>query len=190
MPPPMDKQPIKEQHFTYDDYYSWDDGKRWELIYGQAYLMEPGPTGVHQGVSGNLHRQLANFLYRKPGKVYAAPYDVRLFDDTVNDTVVQPDLVVICDQSKLDERGCKGAPDMVVEILSPSTAGRDRVKKLNLYQKAGVREYWIVDPDSKSVSVHTMKNGEYIATAYGSEDTAPVHVLEGCAIILADVFAL
>ena len=187
---PMDKPPVEGKHYTYADYYTWNDGKRWELIRGEAYLMEPGPSDPHQGISGNLYLQIGNYLKGKPEKVFAAPYDVRLNAGTDDDTVVQPDLVVICDQSKRDVRGCKGAPDMAVEILSPSTAGRDMVVKFNHYKDAGVREYWIVDPESRTVSAHILKNGEYVTTAYGEGDSAPVHVLEGCVIDLADVFAL
>ena len=185
MPVPVDKLPTEKQHFTYADYYAWDDGKRWELINGQAYLMEPGPIWEHQGISGNLFGQLYVFLRDKPEIAFHAPFDVRLNAAVGDDTVLQPDLVVICDRSKLDRTGCKGAPDMVIEILSPSTAGRDRVQKFNLYQEAGVREYWIVDPDSKTVSAHILENGKYATAAYGEEDTAPVHVLEGCQITLA-----
>jgi Uma2 family endonuclease len=179
----------RQQHYTYEDYYSWDDGKRWELIEGVPYAMAPAASDTHQRISSNLHGQLFSFLKGGPCKVFHAAYDVRLNADTGDDTVVQPDLVVICDQSKRDERGCKGAPDMVVEILSPSTASYDRVTKFNQYQKAGVREYWIVDPDSRTVAAHILENGRYIISAYGDEGVAPVHVLEGCEIDLADVFA-
>lgn len=116
---------------------------------------------------------------------------MRLNADTFDDTVVQPDLVIVCDHSKLEEKGgCKGAPDMVAEILSPATAKYDRLTKFRLYQKSGVREYWIVDPESRTVAAHVLENGKYVAFAYGEEDLAPVHVLEGCEINLADVFAL
>ena len=180
-----------EQRYTYSDYCSWDDGKRWELIDGAAYVMEPAPSWKHQGISSNLHGQLFNYLQGKPGKVFAAPFDIRLNADTGDDTVVQPDLVVICNRSGLDDSGAyKGAPDMVVEILSPSTVRHDRLIKLNLYQKAGVREYWIVDPDSRTVSVHILVDGRYTITVYGDEGVAPVHVLDGCEITLSDVFEL
>ena len=186
----VDKLPTEKQHFTYEDYYAWNDGKRWELIAGEAYLMEPAPTFGHQGISGNLFSQIYNFLRGKPERVYAAPCDVRLNADTDDDMVVQPDLIVVCDTSIIDGKSCKGAPDMAIEIPSPSTVGRDRVKKFRLYQKAGVREYWIVDPDSKTVTAHYLENGKYTTAAYGEEDTAPIHVLEGCQITIADVFAL
>lgn len=182
--------PQEEQRYTYADYCSWDDGKRWELIKGVPYAMSPAPLWEHQGISSNLHSQLASFLKDKPCKAFHAPFDVRLNADSGDDTVVQPDLVVICDRSILGGTGCIGTPDMVVEILSPSTARQDRLVKLQLYQSSGIREYWIVDPDSKTVSVHILENGKYIIAAYGDEDVAPVHVLEGCEIVLADVFRL
>ena len=181
--------PKDNQRYTYADYCTWDGDERWELIDGVPYAMSPAPTWRHQGVSSNLHGQLYSFLKGKPYKVFAAPFDVRLNADDYDDTVVQPDLVIICDSSKLDGTGCIGAPDMVIEILSPSTSSRDKVLKFYRYQEAGVREYWIVDPDSKTVSAHVLKNGEYMVRAYGETDTAPVYVLEGCEISMEDVFA-
>jgi len=178
----------KDEYYTYDDYLKWEDAERCELIDGEIYAMSPAPTWKHQGISSNLHGQLFDFLKGKPCKVFAAPFDVRLNAGTYDNTVVQPDLVVICDRSKLSGTGCAGAPDMVIEILSPSTAGYDRVDKFNQYLIAKVREYWIVDPESKTVSVHVLKDGEYITRAYAKTAKVPVHVLEGCVIDLADVF--
>ena len=142
----------------------------------------------HQSISGNLIVQLGKFLRGKPYEVYAAPIGVRLNAEKKDDTVLQPDIVVVCDKSKLDDDGIIGAPDMVVEITSPSTARRDRFIKLLEYQKAGVREYWIVDPDTRTVSVHVLANGVYTIAAYGDEGTAPVRVLEGCEISLPGLF--
>ena len=120
--------------------------------------------------------------------VYAAPFAVRLNAD--DDTVVEPDLLVVCDKSKLaDGKVCNGAPDMIIEILSPSTASREKVLKFNKYLDAGVREYWVVYPDSKTVSVYLLEDGRYIANEYGETDNAPVNVLEGCVISLTDMFA-
>ena len=181
--------PQKNEYYTYADYYSWDDGKRWELIEGEPYAMSPAPTTTHQSVSGNLHRQLSNFLHGKPCKVFHAPFDVRLNAHDNDDTVVQPDLTVICNRSKLNDRGCKGAPDLVIEITSPSTARHDRVVKFNQYLKAGVLEYWIIDPDTKTLQVCVLENGRYFTTVYADTDTAPVKVLNGCTINLSDVFA-
>ena len=173
--------------YTYADYCTWDDSERWELIDGVPYAMAPAPTWQHQGISVVLSGQLREFLKGKPCNVFTAPFDVRLNANDEDDTVVQPDLVVICDRSKLSGTGCIGAPDLVIEILSPSTARHDKWIKLQQYQLAGVREYWIVDPDSQTVSAHLLENGKYTVAAYG--DSAPVTVLPGCEINLEDVFA-
>ena len=106
-----------------------------------------------------------------------------------DDTVVQPDIVVVCDESKLDDKGCNGAPDLVIEILSPSSSGYDRVIKFNLYWRAGVREYWIVDTADKCIQQFVLKNGEYVGRVFGESDSVPVSVLEGCVISLEEVFA-
>ena len=177
-----------ENYYTYEDYYSWDDGERWELIDGVPYAMSPAPSRKHQGLLGKLHVQFYDFLRGKPCEVYLAPFDVRLNADTYDDTVVQPDLIVVCDTSKLDDRGCVGAPDLAIEILSPSTSAHDRVRKFKKYLQHGVREYWIVDPDSKTLSVNVLSEGKYVAAAYSDEDAVPVHVLEGCTIDLSEVF--
>ena len=180
--------PQENQRYTYSDYYTWDDGERWELINGEAIVMSPAPSWHHQDVHSELFKQFAVFLDDKAGKVFSSPFDVRLNADTFDNNVVQPDIIIFCDRSKLDGTGCKGAPDMTIEILSPSSIRRDRIVKLRLYQDAGVREYWIVDPDSKTVSVHTLENGKYIANAYSDEDVAPVSILDGCEIDLRKVF--
>ena len=176
------------KRYTYADYCAWDDEKRWELIDGIPRFMAP-PSRVHQEIIGNLHYQLYNAIKGKSCKVYIAPFDVRLSTETRDDTVVQPDLLVVCDKSKLDDRGCVGAPDLVVEVLSPSTVALDTMVKFRRYLQAGVSEYWTVDPDYKIVSKFILKNGEYVAENYGCGDSAPVHVLEGCAIELKEVFS-
>ena len=177
------------EKYTYADYVSWDDDDRYELIDGAVYLMS-SPSAAHQRILGELLRQLGNYLRGKQCEVFAAPFDVCLNargDD--DDTVVQPDLLVICDKSKLDKKRCNGAPDMIVEIVSPSSSRHDRFRKLNKYLNAGVMEYWIADPDDKILNVHVLDNGKYIIEAYGSEDVVSVRVLEGCKIRLPDVFA-
>ena len=176
-----------EQLYDYADYCTWDDDVRRELIDGVIYVMS-APTWEHQGISSNLHGKLHSFLTGKPCKVFHAPFDVRLNANAKDDTVVQPDIVIICDRSKLIGTGCVGAPDMTIEILSPSSARRDMLEKLRLYQKYGVREYWIVDPETKMITAHLLENGKYIVYAYGDEETAPVSILDGCEINLQDVF--
>jgi Uma2 family endonuclease len=180
----------EKEYYTYADYLEWDEGERYELIDGEAYMMAP-PSRPHQEVSGELFGAIWEFLKGKPCKVYAAPFSVRLYpaEDLSDDTVVEPDLVVICDSSKLDHRSCNGAPDLVVEILSSSTSRHDRIVKFQKYREAGVREYWIVDPEEKSLVVYALKNGEYVASTYEDTDTVQVAVLPGCAIDLKNVFA-
>lgn len=184
---------MKEMHYTYADYLTWDETERTELIDGIPFMMAP-PSRVHQEISGELFRQIANYLDGKRCRVYAAPFAVRLFSKTDTpdhavDTVVEPDLSIVCDREKLDDRGCKGAPDMIVEILSPSSVRNDRLTKFNLYQRAGVREYWIVNPTEKSVQVFVLEGGHYAAVALGNEaDILKVNVLDGCYVDLGRVF--
>jgi len=177
----------EDQRYTYSDYLQWDDDQRWELIDGVPFLMS-APTRRHQQILGNLFNQLYNFLKGKPCEVYVAPFDVRLNANTLDNTVVQPDILVVCDNEKLDDAGCKGAPDFVIEIISPSTSSHDRFRKFDVYRKAGVKEYWIVEPDIKKVSVHTLSIEEYITRIYNEADVAPVSVLKNCTIDLAEVF--
>ena len=154
------------------------------------------PSTDHQLISGALFAQLHNFLEGKKCRVIAAPFSVRLFEkdgdrpDDV-DTMVEPDISVVCDRDKLDGKGCKGAPDMVIEILSPSTHRHDRITKYNLYQRAGVREYWIVEPETQTVQVFLQnENGLLLPhESYGRDDVAKVNALNGCFIELCRVFA-
>lgn len=178
-----------EGRYTYADYCTWDDDERWEIIDGVPYLMSPAPLKNHQHVCGELFYRLRGFLEGKQCKVYIAPFDVRLNADKDDDTIVQPDLVVICDYTKLYDRGCVGAPDMVIEVLSKSTAPRDKRNKLIAYQNAGVREYWIVDPDNETVRVNLLgDDGKYSDNVYTSAAIVSVNVLEGCQINLREVF--
>ena len=185
--------PAPKDHYTFADCLTWGESENIEIIDGEAVMMAP-PTRIHQEISGELFRQLANFLEGKKCKVYAAPFAVRLFEkdgDTPEDvdTMVEPDISVVCDHDKLDKHGCKGAPDLVVEVLSPSTQRHDRLVKLDLYQRAGVREYWIVDPDSSTVQVFMLKDGYlHPHEVYSEKDIAKVNVLDGCFIELSKVF--
>lgn len=179
--------PQENQKYTYADYFTWDDSERWELIDGVPYAMSPAPSQVHQEISGELFGQLREYLKRKPCKAFHAPFDVRLNAADEDNIVVQPDLLVVCDSSKLDGKSCKGAPDLVIEILSPSTARTDRITKLNKYQQAGVREYWIVDPDTQTIQVCFFERGT--VKGYTDSDIVPVGILPGCEINLHDVFS-
>ncbi|OIP89749.1 MAG: hypothetical protein AUK55_13995 [Syntrophobacteraceae bacterium CG2_30_61_12] len=188
-------KPEAQKLFTYRDYSEWDEG-RYELINGVVHDMTPAPSRIHQEVSIQLLRQLLNRLDRQaPCKVYVAPFEVRFPDADEADhkirTVVQPDLAVICDSSKLDDRGCRGAPDWIIEIVSPSTASQDYIRKLALYEKYGVREYWIVHPTDRIAMVYTMaEDGRYgRAKIYSAEDRVEAAVIEGLVIDLGEVFA-
>ena len=186
--------PAEKGRYTFADILEWDENERAEIINGEAVMMSPPPSRAHQEISGEIFRQLANYLEGKKCRVYHAPFAVRLFEqdgDTPEDvdTMVEPDISIVCDQGKLDKHGCKGAPDMVVEILSPSTRRHDRLVKLGLYQRAGVLEYWIVDPENRSVQVLTLTDGLLLPHEdYGREDVAKVNVLDGCFIELSKVF--
>ena len=186
--------PAEKERYTFADVLAWDDGERAELIDGEAVMIAPPPAREHQKISGELFVQLHACLKGKRCEVYAAPFAVRLFERDGDrpedvDTMVEPDITVVCDPSKLDKHGCKGAPDMVAEILSPSTRRHDRLTKFNLYQRAGVREYWIVDPADKSVQVFTLEDGHYTAKDFGAAgDKVRVNVLEDCVIDLSETF--
>ena len=179
--------PDYNKRYTYSDYVTWDDENRWELIDGIPYMMS-APNRRHQKLLGNLHAQFWNLLKGKPCEVYIAPFDVRLNADTLDDTVVQPDLLIVCNHSILNDAGCAGSPDMLVEILSPSTSRYDRTLKFNTYLKSGIREYWIIDPETKTLAVHILKDNNYILHPYTNEETVSVHVLHGCRINLTEIF--
>jgi Uma2 family endonuclease len=186
----------ESKRYTYADYLTWLDDKRRELINGFIHLMS-GPMRRHGRVSMKLIRRIDSFIEKKKGKceVYHAPFDVRLplhgskDDDKIYD-VVQPDICVICDLEKLDDKGCLGAPDLIVEILSPSTLKYDWNYKFNLYEAAGVREYWIVDPKTKIANVFLLQSdGKYdLGTVYEYGQKAPVYILKGLEIDLNSIF--
>jgi Uma2 family endonuclease len=188
---------LKEQdRFSYSDYLTWPDDERWELINGVAYDMSPAPGRRHQEISIALASQFYTYLKGKLCKVYDAPFDVRLVEtvdehDNVTCTVVQPDIVVICDSSKLDNRGCKGAPDIVVEIVSPSTGSYDLTTKFDMYQRHSVKEYWIVLPEEQTVMVFKLQQNGMFGSPdrFGGTDRIAVTMLGELIIDLADVFA-
>lgn len=183
------------ERWTYADYLTWDDAGRWELIDGVSYSMSPAPGSRHQDVSRELLVIFAQYLKGKRCKVYDAPFDVRLPEkentsDNYIETVVQPDIVVVCDRSKIDDRGCKGAPDLVIEILSPSTSKIDMQVKFILYQRVGVKEYWLVHPSDKTVMVFRLNEQlEYgRADMYVADDKIAVPLLGDLVVDLNEVF--
>jgi Uma2 family endonuclease len=182
----------QNQHYTYADYKAWDlaQGECYELIYGEAYAMA-APDMRHQSMLMELGRQFANYLLGKSCKVYPAPFDVRLFyaEDESDDTVVQPDITVICDANKRGKEGCRGAPDFVAEILSPSNSAIEMQRKFELYREAGVREYWVLDPEHKTAHAYCFKDGTIFPRTYRSGESAPVAVFDDLAIVLEPVFA-
>jgi len=182
--------------YTYADYYSWRFEERVELIKGKIFKMSPAPSNTHQEIALNIAGELRNFLKNKFCKVYIAPFDVRLVREEKTDkkvkTVVQPDVCVICDLSKLtDERGCLGAPDIVVEILSPGNNAKEIKIKYDLYEEFGVKEYWVVYPGEQSLMRYVLNNdGEFMsegrALTVGDKVTTPI--LPGFELTLDDVF--
>ncbi len=184
-----------EAEYTYADYLSWDDQGRWELINGEAWDMSPAPSRSHQRVLVRLLHIVFGHLKDSGCEVYAAPFDVRLpeadhADDHAVTTVVQPDISVICDREKLDERGCVGAPDLVVEILSPSTAAKDLKIKRSLYEKNGVREYWLFHPLDRTVMVYRLgQDGQYgKAEIFDRNDLLGSPLFDGLEILLTEIF--
>ena len=148
-----------KKRYSYEDYLTWVFDERLELIKGWIYKMSPAPKRKHQAVSGNLFFEMKKYFNSCNCQVYEAPFDVRLKknkgSDSEVDTVVQPDISVFCDLTKLDDRGAIDAPDLVVEITSDSTMKKDYNEKFNIYEENGVQEYWIVNPDSHSMEIFT-----------------------------------
>jgi Uma2 family endonuclease len=184
-----------EEHSTYGDYRTWPDEERWELIEGIAYSMSPAPMRRHQKLSGRLFIRIGVFLEGRSCEVYEAPFDVLLpeadeTDDEV-DTVVQPDIEVFCDKSKLTKRGARGAPDWAIEILSARSARKDFEAKHQLYQRHGVREYWIVDPDAAVIHAWRLGGDGLFGeeALYEDGEAAPSSVLEGLVIKTDELFA-
>ena len=182
--------------YTYADVLDWPEEERWELIDGVAYDMTPAPSIRHQVILRALFRQFDRALEGSPCQTFFAPVDIRLpkpgEDGLTASTVVQPDLAVICDREKLDDHGVVGSPTLVIEILSPSTAKKDRQLKMVVYAQAGVPEYWMVSPSEKTVEVYQLREqGQYgIPQAiYQYNEQVPVGVLSELVIDLAPVFA-
>lgn len=193
--------------YTYADYLTWRFKERVELIRGKVFRMSPAPTDEHQRISSICHGLLWSFLRNSTCQVRHAPYDVRLTvssetpisskrkrtartltDDQI-ETVVQPDIVVICDASKIDRRGCAGAPDLIMEILSEGNNRVDLDEKFNIYENAGIPEYWIIYPGEQNILVYTLREGKYVGSKpYTAGDTIYSQALEGFALDVSDVF--
>lgn len=184
--------PKPEQKYSYTDYLTWNQNERWELLDGVPY-MQAAPSRIHQEISMELSTQFHTYLKGKTCRVFAAPFCVRL-DVEKNDNdvknVVEPDITIVCDSSKLDERGCKGSPNMIIEILSIASGKNDKLIKFNKYEKAGVKEYWIVEPDQKLISVFILQaNGSYgRPEIYSEEDKIKVSIFPDLEIDLKPVF--
>ena len=185
------------KQYSYADYLTWQFTDRVELLKGWVHKMSPAPLRMHQDISRRLVVLIANFIDEEKCKVYDAPFDVRLVkykgvENKEINTVVQPDICVVCDESKLDDYGCVGAPDFIIEILSKSTMKKDEVDKFQLYEENGVKEYWIVDIFSKVIKVFLLdpKTNKYNLLNYFTEEdeTIAVNTLKGLSIDLKHLF--
>lgn len=182
-----------EERWTYGDYLKWPNEERWELIDGVAYDMSPSPSRRHQEIVGELYRQISTYLLDKPCQVYVAPFDVRLPEadeaEEEIETVVQPDIVVVCETKKLDDRGCLGAPDIIIEILSPYTAKKDLITKYHLYERHQVKQYWIFDPVTEEAMIFKLKENKYVKPEeYKKEEKIQVDIFKGLEIDLSTIF--
>jgi len=186
--------PESKDNYTYADYLTWPEGERWEIIDGVPYL-QGAPSWQHQAISGNTFGQFYEYLKGKPCQVFAAPFDLCIpetneSDDKISNVISQPDIVVICDKSKLRKTGYFGVPELIIEITSPSTARTDKIMKFNKYEKVGVKEYWIIEPEQKIVSVFLLQdNNKYgRPDVYSEEDQIAVTIFPDLAIDLKQVF--
>ena len=170
-----------KRKFTYSDYLKWTEPERWELIGGVPYNMTPAPSTEHQRLVLELATIIKVGLMASDCTVFVSPFDVRLplgdEEDAAIENVVQPDVVVVCDPAKIDARGCKGAPDLVIEITSPSTFRKDLTDKYALYETSGVKEYWIVYPDNKAIAVYLLSEGRFgLPQVYTAEDSIQMSI--------------
>lgn len=175
--------------YRYKDIASWEGS--WELIEGIPYNMTPAPLRIHQKIVGDLHAALYTFLQKSDCEVYVAPFDVRFSEDEDYDnpdTVVQPDLSVFCNRSQLDKKGGKGAPTLIIEVLSKSTASKDKIQKFRLYEKHGVQSYWMVQPEYNVIEVFNLVDGSYQQpTIFTVGQTAHSPALEGFKFIIEEM---
>ena len=184
--------PAKKERYTFADVLTWGEDKRIEIMNGEAFLMAT-PSARHQEVCFEIGRQLGNFLEGKSCRVYPAPFGVRLFEQDGDrpedvDTLVEPDISVICDTNKIDDRGCNGAPDWVIEITSPSNPHIDYGIKLFKYRTAGVKEYWIVNPKKKTVTVFDFEGYEK-SDQYSFDDDISVCIYDDLVINITDLLS-
>ena len=181
------------QVYTYADYFKWQFEERVELIKGKIFKMSPAPNFDHQVLAGEIYGTIRDFLRKQPCKVFIAPFDVRLPRKSIEDdaiyTVLQPDVCVVCDPSKFEKKGCIGAPDIVVEILSPGNNEKEMKNKFDIYEESGVKEYWIVSPQDKTFLVNILTNGHYVTSRpMVSGDVVTTAVLPGFTMDLKELF--
>jgi Uma2 family endonuclease len=183
-----------DKTYSYADYLKWQFEERLELIKGKIFKMTPAPNRAHQDASGQLFNLLFNFLKNQPCKVYFAPFDVRLPKKSIFDkevyNVLQPDICVICDLSKLDDKGCIGAPDVVIEILSPGNSKKEMSNKFIVYQESGVKEYWIISPIEKTLTNYILReDGLFSANKpFIEDDLFTTVILPGFEMKVGDIF--
>ena len=185
--------PAEEIRYTFADVLTWNEGDRIEIIDGEAFMMSP-PLTDHQRICGGLFAQLYNYLKDKSCEVFPAPFGVRLFERGGDapedvDTMVEPDITVVCDKSKLDGKRCNGAPDFIIEIVSPGNPADDYIRKLYYYQKAGVREYWIVDPRRRMVTVNCFQEN-LLNIQYSFDSAVRVGIFDDLIIDFRDLARL
>ncbi len=179
--------------YSYADYFKWQFDERVELIKGKIFKMSPAPNFDHQVLAGEIYRALGNFLAKQKCRTFIAPFDVRLPKKSTEDkdiyTVLQPDVCVVCDPTKHDKKGCIGAPDIVVEVLSPGNNAKELKNKFDIYEESGVKEYWIVSPQDKTFLVNTLVGGRYITSRpMASGDIVTTSILPGFSMDLKELF--
>ncbi len=183
------------KQYSYADYLTWQFNERVELIRGWISKMSPAPGTSHQAVSWDIAYYFANYFRKTNCKTFAAPFDVRLLDSKKSKnnqqvfSVVQPDICVICDEKKIDERGCVGAPDLIIEIVSPGNSKREMKTKYELYEENGVREYWIANPLEKNIMLYVLKAKKYhLKKIYFDDDAIESILFKGLVIDLKEIF--
>jgi Uma2 family endonuclease len=182
--------PEENLRHTYADYLNWEGPERYQLINGEVFMMA-SPTVAHQAILVEIVTQFNIWLRGKPCRVFVAPLDVRLFpeDDNSDDTVVQPDLLVVCDRTKLAKGSVNGPPDLVLEIMSPSTSRKENILKFEAYLNAAVGEYWVIEPEQKLAEVYVYEDGHFISSCYKGDAVISSTVLPGLSVELKTVWA-